>query len=85
MLDNGRPLVWARSFLFSTHNETIATFCQLGNQSLGEQLLFASERRTTKEAIKGMKPIKGTLVRSLIVSLKLMGQILNYKWPWTVG
>ncbi len=64
LLDNGRPLVWARSFLFSTHNETIATFCQLGNQSLGEQLLFASERRTTKEAIKGMKPIKGTLVRS---------------------
>ncbi|WP_281223236.1 chorismate--pyruvate lyase family protein [Photobacterium sanguinicancri] len=66
LLDNGRPLVWARSFLFSTHNETIETFCHLGSQSLGERLLFASENRSTNKgasSIEANKATEGTLAR----------------------
>ncbi|MGF1787155.1 hypothetical protein L4D00_15275 [Photobacterium swingsii] len=76
LLDNGRPLVWARSVLFSTHNETIATFYRLGSQSLGERLLFAAENRSTNKGVSSIeanKATRGTLVRGPYTFFEVSG------------
>ncbi|NOH60835.1 hypothetical protein [Vibrio sp. RE88] len=41
LCDGVLPLVWAKSTLFSNHEKTVAAYCGLEGQSLGEQLLFS--------------------------------------------
>ncbi|ARC94277.1 hypothetical protein B6A42_22095 [Vibrio coralliilyticus] len=41
LCDGALPLVWAKSTLFSKHEKTVAAYCGLEGQSLGDQLLFS--------------------------------------------
>lgn len=80
LCDGVLPLVWAKSTLFSKHEKTVAAYCGLEGQSLGEQLLFSyqSVTRSPYQFIECSLPTIGHSEQCDL--MQSQGRISRFTW-----